>query len=163
MGADAERYLLRTGTLERLFNRAFGLALRFGIGLSHNYLLQVRGRNSGKLYSTPVDVLDLDGKRFLVCGRGRTQWVRNAEASGEVTLAKGVRRETFSVRQVPVEERPRVLKAYLDRFKLTVQRYFPVSAGSAESDFVPYASRYPVFYMESRAKRSSDSSDSDRQ
>jgi len=150
MAADAEGYLLRTSTLERLFNRAFGLALRFGIGLSHNYLLQVRGRNSRKLYSTPVDVLDLEGRRFLVCGRGRTHWVRNAEASGEVTLAKGVRRQAFSLRQVPVEERPRVLKAYLDRFKLTVQRYFPVSAGSAESDFIPYASRYPVFELKTK-------------
>ena len=60
-----------------------------GWGFSYNYLLQVRGRKSGKVYSTPIDLLEKNGKRFLVAPRGRAQWVRNAEAAGEVTLKKG--------------------------------------------------------------------------
>src|SRR5271166_6455268 len=75
--------------LERTFNRTFGLLVGLGFGLKHNYLLQVRGRKSGKLYSTPIDLLEMDGKRFLVAPRGRTQWVRNAEAAGKVTLKRG--------------------------------------------------------------------------
>ena len=39
------------------------------------------------------------------------------------------------------------LAPYLDRFKLTVQRYFPVPARSAPSAFVELASRYPVFEL----------------
>src|ERR1700675_3278006 len=75
--------------VERLFNRVFGFQVGLGLGFSHNYLLQVRGRKSGKLYSTPIDLLELGGKRFLVAPRGRTQWVRNAETAGEVTLKIG--------------------------------------------------------------------------
>ena len=75
--------------LERAFNRTYGFLVGLGLGFSHSYLLQVRGRKSGKLFSTPVELLELGGKRFLVAPRGRTQWVRNAEASGEVTLKKG--------------------------------------------------------------------------
>src|SRR5438552_12335758 len=133
--------------IERLFSRMFGALVGLGLGFSHNYQLEVRGRRSGRLYSTPVDVLVHRGRRFLVAGRGETQWVRNARASGQITLRKGRRREELRVRIVPDVEKPDVLKAYLDRFKLTVQRYFPVPAGSPAEDLAPFAARYPVFEL----------------
>jgi len=87
----------RTPTaIERGFNRVFGFLVGLGLGFPHSYLLQVRGRKSGKLFSTPVDLLELGGKRFLVAPRGRTQWVRNAEAAGEVTLKKGKNSRDFA-------------------------------------------------------------------
>jgi len=132
---------------ERIFNRAFGLLIGLGLGLRHNYLLQVRGRTTGRVYSTPVNVLEFNGKRWLVAGRGRTQWVRNAEVAGEVLLRKGWRTRRCRVRPVPDSEKPEVLSAYLDRFKLTVQRYFPVRAGSAPPAFAELAGRYPVFEL----------------
>ena len=132
---------------ERLFSRLFGMLVGLGLGLRHNYLLEVRGRRSGRLHATPVDVLDQGGRRFLVAGRGETQWVRNARASGRVVLRKGRRSEEFRVRELPDAEKPEVLKAYLDRFKLTVQRYFPVAAGSPAAAFAPLAGRYPVFEL----------------
>ena len=75
--------------VEKLFNRSFGFIVGLGLGPAHIYLLQVRGRKSGKLFSTPVDLLELQGKRYLVAPRGRTQWVRNAEAAGEITSEEG--------------------------------------------------------------------------
>src|SRR5207253_6928782 len=83
-------------SLERVFNRIYGLLVGLGLGFSYNYLLEVRGRKSGRTYSTPIDLLELNGKRYLVAPRGRTQWVRNAEAAGEVTLKKGRTREARS-------------------------------------------------------------------
>ena len=145
---------LKPSPVERIFNRAFGLMVRLGIGLSHNYLLQVRGRKTGRIYSAPVDVLDMNGRRYLVSGRGQTQWVRNALAAGEVVLAKGSRRISFSVRAVPDDQKPPILKAYVERFKLTVQRYFPIPAGSPATDFAPIAERYPVFELLPRADNS---------
>src|ERR1035441_7765703 len=106
------------------FNRVFGFFVGPGFGLKHNYLLQVRGRKSGRLYSTPIDLLETGGKRFLVAPRGRTQWVRNAEAAGEITLKKGAFRQIYRLRPVTDPEKPALLKAYLDSFKTTVQRYF---------------------------------------
>jgi deazaflavin-dependent oxidoreductase (nitroreductase family) len=85
-------------------------------GFLHKYLLQVRGRKSGKLYSTPINLLEWDGKRFPVAPRGRTQWVRNAEAAGEVTLKKGSTRVKFRLRALAETARdseglPRSLQA----------------------------------------------------
>jgi len=132
---------------ERIFNRAFGLLVGLGLGLRHNRVLQVGGRTTGRVYSTPVNVLELNGKRWLVAPRGRTQWVRNAEVAGEVILRKGWRRQRVRVRPVPDSEKPEILSAYLDRFKLTVQRYFPLRAGSPPAEFAPIADRYPVFEL----------------
>jgi deazaflavin-dependent oxidoreductase (nitroreductase family) len=115
-----------------------------GLGLRHNYLLEVRGRKTGGVFSTPVDLLEFKGKRFLVAPRGRTQWVRNAEAAGGAALKRGFERRKFRIRIVSDEEKPEILKEYLDRFKLTVQRYFPLQAGSESRAFVKVAEQYPV-------------------
>jgi deazaflavin-dependent oxidoreductase (nitroreductase family) len=133
--------------MERAFNRAFGFLVGMGLGLPHNYLVQVRGRKSGRVYSTPIDLLEIGGRRYLVAPRGRTQWVRNAEAAGEVVLKKGSTRQRFRVQPVAEQERPELLKAYLDRFKTTVQRYFPVPAGSPPEAFAELAVQYPVFEL----------------
>lgn len=132
---------------EKVFNRIFGFLVGMGLGFSHNYLLQVRGRKSGRLYSTPVNLVEWKGKRFLVAPRGRTQWVRNAEAAGEVTLKKGSVRQRCRLRPLAEAEKPEILKAYLDTFKREVQRYFPVAAGSPAEAFVELTVSYPVFEL----------------
>ena len=134
-------------TAEKIFNRVFGFLVGLGLGFSHNYLLEVRGRKSGKLYSTPVDLLELNGKRYLVAPRGRTQWVRNAETAGEVALKKGSSRARFRLHPIPDAEKSPILKAYLDNFKREVQTYFPVPAGSPAEAFTELASSYPAFEL----------------
>jgi deazaflavin-dependent oxidoreductase (nitroreductase family) len=134
-------------TGERVFNRIFGLVVGLGWGFSYNHLLQVRGRKSGKVYSTPIDLLEIGGKRFLVAPRGRTQWVRNAEAAGEIALKRGSQRQKFRLRSLSDQEKPEILKAYLDRFKREVQAYFPVPAGSPVEMFQKLVQNYPAFEL----------------
>jgi deazaflavin-dependent oxidoreductase (nitroreductase family) len=134
-------------TVEKLFNRTSGFLVGLGLGPSHIYLLQVRGRKTGKIFSTPVDLLELQGKRYLVAPRGQTQWVRNAEAAGEVRLKKGSTLQKFRLRAIPDAEKPQILKAYLDSFKREVQRYFSIPAGSPPEQFAPIAASYPAFEL----------------
>jgi deazaflavin-dependent oxidoreductase (nitroreductase family) len=143
----AEPEFRRASAIERMFNRVYGSLVGLGVGFSYNYLLQVRGRKSGKLYSTPIDLLELNEKRYLVAPRGKTQWVRNAEAAGEVTLKKGRAEQRFRLRPLSDSEKPEILKAYLDRFKREVQRYFPVPAGSAPEAFRDLVQAYPAFEL----------------
>lgn len=145
--APATPEFVRPKPVEKFFNLAFGFLVGLGFGLKHNYLLQVRGRKSGRVYSMPVNVLDVGGKRCLVAPRGRTQWVRNAEAAGEITLKKGRYRQSFRLRPIPDSEKPQLLKIYLDQFSTTVQRYFPVQAGSPPESFRDLAPHYPVFEL----------------
>ena len=133
--------------LEAFLNRTFGFLIGLGIGPSHIYVLRVRGRKSGRIYSTPVDLLELGGKRFLVAPRGRTQWVRNAESAGQVTLKKGRMQQDFRLRTISDADKPEILKAYLDSFRREVQRYFPVPAGSPGEAFSQLAPNYPAFEL----------------
>src|SRR5437870_12057746 len=110
---------------ERVFSRLFGILVGLGLALPHNYLLEVRGRKSGRPYSTPVDVLEHGGRRFPVAGRGETQWVRNARARGQVTLRRGMRRAECGLRALSDQAERAVLKAYLDRFETTARRHLP--------------------------------------
>lgn len=132
---------------EKIFNSVYGSLVGIGLGFSYNYLLQVRGRKSGKLYSTPINRLEWNGKQYLVAPRGRAQWVRNAEAAGEITLKKGSRRSIFRLRPLSGTEKPEILKAYLDTFKREVQAYFPIPAGSPKEAFVSIADAYPAFEL----------------
>jgi hypothetical protein len=92
--------------IEKFFNRALGALIGLGLGPSHIYLLEVRGRKSGKLYTTPVDPLELKGKRYLVaparahamgsqCGSRWRNRIAKRREPAEAAIARNLRlRET---------------------------------------------------------------------
>jgi deazaflavin-dependent oxidoreductase (nitroreductase family) len=137
----------RPDATARIFNRMFGFLIGLGFGPLNSYLLETRGRTSGRVYSTPVYLLVFGGKEFLVAPRGRTQWVRNAEATGEISLKRGTARREYRMCAVPDAERPEILKAYLETFAWTVQRHFPVPKGSPATAFASIVAYYPVFEL----------------
>jgi deazaflavin-dependent oxidoreductase (nitroreductase family) len=140
----------RLTAVERGFNGLLDFMLSLGIGPSYCYQLQVRGRKSGRIYSTPVNLIERDGKRWLVAARGRTQWTFNAEAAGEITLKRGTKRTSYGVRLTTPEERPLLLKQYLEAFPSQVQRFFKVQAGAPVSAFASVASEHPVYELIAR-------------
>jgi deazaflavin-dependent oxidoreductase (nitroreductase family) len=88
----------------RLFSRVVNPLL---MRLSVVTKLRVRGRKTGRWRSVPVNVLELDGERYLVAPRGETEWVRNLRAAGSGQLQYGRRRiEPFTVVEVPDAEKP---------------------------------------------------------
>jgi deazaflavin-dependent oxidoreductase (nitroreductase family) len=89
-------------------------------------LLSVPGRTTGEWRSNPVVVLEHDGERYLVGAYGHTEWSRNLRAAGRGRLTKQGRTEAFAAVEVPVEQVPPLLDAYLQQFgKLpTVGRTF---------------------------------------
>ena len=131
---------------EKLFNQFFGFLASVGVAPSFIYRLDVRGRKSGKRYTTAVNLMELDGRQYLVAPRGRTQWVKNAEAAGEVTLKRG-RARKFRLRSLPDSEKPPVLKAYLTNYKSAVGQFFPVKAEADLPAFAEIAAGYPAFEL----------------
>src|SRR5271165_5396717 len=127
---------------EQFFNRAFGFLVGLGLSPAYNYLLELKGRKSGKIYSTPVNLHELNGKQYLVAPRGRTQWVRNAEAAGEITLKKLGRRRTYNLRTLTDSDKPEILKSYLTRYSFAVQRFFPVTPEAPLEAFAEIAAGY---------------------
>jgi hypothetical protein len=145
--ANAPSYL-QPSALERILGLTLVFLVRIGLVRGHFYILEVRGRKSGRTISLPVDPLDLEGQRYLVCARGNSNWVRNARTAGEVALVRAMRRRRYAAREVPPHLRPPILKAYLDRFAGEVQRFFPIPKGSPVASFDDLAPRYPVFALQ---------------
>ena len=141
------REFRKASPAERFFNRVFGFLVGHGLSPSYNYLLEVRGRKSGKLYSTPVNLLEVNGKQYLVAPRGRTQWVQNAEVVGEVTLKKRGARLRFRLRALHDSEKPEILKSYLTHYGGAVQRFFPVPPDASLEAFAKIAADYPAFEL----------------
>ncbi|SRR5712692_9590832 len=65
--------------------------LRLGVPMGPNGLLTVRGRMSGLERTTPVAVVERNGKRWIVGTFGDVNWVRNLRAAGEGTITVGRR------------------------------------------------------------------------
>ena len=138
----------KPGAFERIFGRTLVLLVWIGLIRGHFFVLEIRGRKSGRTFTLPVDPIEFEGRRYLVCARGNSNWVRNTRTAGEVQLVRALRRRRYAVRELPPELRPPVLKAYLDRFAGEVQRFFPVPKGSAVEAFNDLAPRYPVFTLQ---------------
>ena len=139
--------LQKPSAVAGLFNRVFGFLVGLGIGPTYMQLLQVRGRKTGRVSSLPVNLLQFKSKSYLVAPRGKTQWVRNAEVTGEILLKRGSAERKYKLQPVPDADKLEILKLYLDSYKSAVQRFFPVRAGSPAESFRPIASSYPVFEL----------------
>jgi hypothetical protein len=85
-----------------------------------------------------VNVLEVDGRRYLVAPRGETEWVRNLRAAGEGELRSRGGVERFRVTEVPDEQKPPLVQAYLDRWGSQVKDQFAA---------LPDPSDHPVFQI----------------
>ena len=94
----------RLTPLRRAGNVAVRSFVHLGIGDRNTYLLTVPGRKSGRRYSTPVILTELDGRRYLVSPYGEREWVKNARAAGTVELSRGRRSERPVIVEVGPEE-----------------------------------------------------------
>jgi deazaflavin-dependent oxidoreductase (nitroreductase family) len=129
-----------------VFNRAVAFLTRHGVSLLGSRVLAVQGRTSGKWRTTPVNLLDHDGKRYLVAPRGEAQWVRNLRAAGTGQLRVGRRVEAFRARELDSDEKVPVLRAYLKRWKFEVGVFFDgTGPTSSDDELRAIAPRHPAF------------------
>jgi deazaflavin-dependent oxidoreductase (nitroreductase family) len=141
-----ERYLAPDWFTRQVFNRAVRGLTRIGISVAGSRELRVRGRQSGQWRATPVNLLVLDGQRYLVAPRGVTQWVRNLRVAGEGELKVGRRTEAFRAVEVADDEKGPILQEYLRRWKWEVGKFFEgLDANASAEQLAAVAPGFPVF------------------
>lgn len=138
--------MYRLGGPRRLLNALVSVAVRLGIAPRRFHLLSVRGRTSGRVYAIPIIVLTRGNERWLIAPYGERAWVKNARASGEVTLSRGRRQERFAIRPLGPQEAAPILKEYLRETPIT-QPFFDVRPDAPLADFAREAPRHPVFRL----------------
>jgi deazaflavin-dependent oxidoreductase (nitroreductase family) len=143
--ATPSRYV-EPSRMDHLFNRTVAALTKLGISVWGSRVLYVRGRSSGEWRTTPVNLLTVYGVRYLVAPRGVTQWVRNLRVAGNGELHVGRRVEKFAATELPDEEKPVVLRAYLKRWGWEVGRFFEgLDANATDEQVRAMAPSFPVF------------------
>jgi deazaflavin-dependent oxidoreductase (nitroreductase family) len=140
------RYVEPGWFTRHIFNGTVRGLTRLGLSVAGSRELRVRGRQSGEWRSTPVNLLTLDGERYLVAPRGTTQWVRNIRASGEGELRHGRRTESFRAAEVADDAKVPVLRGYISKWGWEVGAFFEgVDKNASDDDLVRIAPDFPVF------------------
>jgi hypothetical protein len=122
---------------------------RIGVSVWGSRVLEHRGRTSGTLHHTPVNLLTIEGTDYLVSPRGETQWVRNVRhAGGHLVLILGRRRQPRTATEIPVADSVPILRAYLRRWTFETGMFFDgVTVDSTDAQWAAVASRHPVFEL----------------
>lgn len=140
------------GLTQNVFNKLVAALNGAGISVLGSRVLEVKGRKSGLPRRTPVNLLPLDSREYLVSPRGETEWVRNVRASGgQLDLLLGRRRKSYLARELTDDEKVPVLRAYLKRWKVEVGAFFGgVGPDSTDEQIRAAAPRHPAFLLEPR-------------
>ena len=146
---DTPHYQRPDWFTRNVFNRMVSVLTRLGISVMGSRVLEHRGRTSGKLHRTPVNLLTYEGQQYLVAPRGETQWVRNVrQADGHLVLILGRRREICTAQEIPVEDSLPILRSYLKRWKFETGMFFSgVTPDSNDAEWAAEAPRHPVFAL----------------
>jgi deazaflavin-dependent oxidoreductase (nitroreductase family) len=144
--AQASTRYIKPHGFEVYLNKVLNLLPKLGLGVWGARTLAVRGRKSGEWRTAAVNLLTLDGERYLVAPRGQTQWVRNIRVSGGGELRLGRRAEPFTATELPDPEKLPVLRRYLERWGWEVGQFFEgVTKNATDAQLAEISPGFPVF------------------
>ena len=136
----------RLTPITRFANGVFGVMTRRGRGANYRYMLTVQGRRSGVARSTPVDVMELAGQRWLVAPYGEVNWVKNARASGQVELSRGDTVSRWKAEEVRGLAAVPAIRRYITSVRVTAA-YWEVDADSPDEAVTAASEQHPVFRL----------------
>jgi deazaflavin-dependent oxidoreductase (nitroreductase family) len=140
------RYIQPGWFTTNVFNRCVRWLTRRGISVAGSRELLVVGRASGEVRTTVVNLLEVDGVRYLVAPRGTTQWVRNLRAARSGRLRVGRRIEDFVADELAEAAKAPVLRAYVERWGWEVGQFFEgIGKHPTDDELAAIAPGFPVF------------------
>lgn len=150
------RAMYATGRADRTARslaRKWAAVFSLGFAPARWVTLEVTGRKTGQPTRFPLGMADLVGQWFLVpMLGGQCNWVLNVRAAhGRVIIRHG-RAVACTLAEIPVGERPAVLKRYLQKVP-GARPHIPVSRHADITEFAAVAARYPVFLVTPDAPR----------
>lgn len=132
----------------RMWNGAY--AWLAGLGLTPGLLvnLQVKSQSNDHLCSTILVGASYEGSRYVVSMLGEnSEWVKNVRAAGGRAFIKRGRLQPVVLKEVPVEDRAPILKAW-SQVATSGRQHLPVSHEAPVAAFAAIAPNYPVFRID---------------
>jgi deazaflavin-dependent oxidoreductase (nitroreductase family) len=136
----------RLSPVRRAINALVRPLARLGLTGPRTHLLTVPGRTTGRLWSTPVSIVQMGTERWAVAPYGDRNWVKNTRAAGWVELRRGRRREKLNAVELGPDEAVPVLREYYRRGRVT-RPFFRVSLDSPAEEWRTEAPEHPVFRL----------------
>jgi deazaflavin-dependent oxidoreductase (nitroreductase family) len=143
---ERSRRPYRKSLWRRALNTVVRPLAKLGLTGPRTHLLTVRGRVSGKPWSTPVSLVRIGEERWLVAPYGDRNWVRNARAAGWVELRRGRYDERLAVEELAPDRAVPVLQEYYRQGRVT-HPFFAVSLESTHEEWLADAPLHPVFRL----------------
>lgn len=135
----------RADTTARRLAQLWAVVLGAGLLPRRWVTLEVRGRRSGKPRRFPLGMADWEGEWYLVPMLGADcNWVRNVRAAGGLVRIRHGRSEPCRLEEIPVQERPPILRRYLQKVP-GARPHMPVDRNASLDEFKALAPSYPVF------------------
>jgi len=135
----------------RVFNPIARRILHVGPLLGPNALITIRGRKSGLARTTPIALVEIDGKRWVIGTFGEVNWVRNLRASGAATLSVGNRRDEVLASELTGEARTAffrdIVGPYVRRIPMGSVLLAVLGARDILKDPAAAAAKRPVFEL----------------
>ncbi|BBY30071.1 nitroreductase family deazaflavin-dependent oxidoreductase [Mycolicibacterium sediminis] len=144
---DTVRYN-RPNRAARAFNEVLRWLAEAGISVAGSCAIRVRGRTSGQMRGVVVNVLEVDGRRYLVSPRGNTQWARNARAAGQIEMGSRRRSRVVNVTELADDAKPAIIAPYVDRWHWEVKGHVAgLTPESSAAEIRAAAPSIPVFEL----------------
>ena len=141
----------RAPAFVRLFNPIARRILQVGPLMGPNALITIRGRKSGLPRTTPVALVEIDGRRWVIAPFGDVNWVRNLRAAGRATVSVGDRRDEVTATELTGEVRAAffrdVLGPYVRKLRVGPALLAILGARDILKDPAAAAAKRPVFEL----------------
>jgi hypothetical protein len=130
----------------KVVNRLVRPLLLRGRGPARQRLLVLNGRRTGAPRSTPVALLEDEGRRYLVAGYAMSDWVLNARHDSRGELVRGSVRERVQLVELPPPQRPPILRAFAHQIP-GGRRFLTVGVDATDDQLAAAAPEHPVFLV----------------
>jgi len=149
----------RVPFLVPIFNPIARRMLGAGIALGPNALLTVRGRKTGQPRTTPVALVEIGGRRWVIGTFGDVNWVRNLRAASRATVTSKRRSQPVTAVELSAAEAAAFYRDTLTPYvsRVPLGRWVLGSVLGAREIFTDpdgAAQRHPVFELHAQPSAS---------
>jgi deazaflavin-dependent oxidoreductase (nitroreductase family) len=148
MSVTDDRYVAPGWFTRTVFNRFVAFLTRHGLSIAGSRVLIIKGRTTGLPRENVINLLTVDGDRYLVAPRGHTAWVRNLRVAGTAQLRLGRTVEDVTSTELPDADKLPILRAYLAKWGWEVGAFFEdLKKDSDDATVASVAPGFPVFKL----------------
>lgn len=134
-------------SFQKFGNKMMELFHSIGLPVGPMYLLKVKGRRSGRVFTNPVAPVKVDGKLYILQAFPGSDWVKNVRVAGQAIMVRGRTARHVRLIEVPPEERAEIAREFPKQVPMGVGIFVKngVVADKSPASFAKAGPGIPIF------------------